>query len=243
MNLPRSILVPVDFGEASARAVAIAGALGNRCGAALRVLHVESAEAPAYFTSAQIETLEGERRSRRRQADDYLKTFTRARTDHAFSTAIEDGSPIDVILRMASDVDLVAMGTHGRHGPSRWWLGSVAERVLRGALTPLLVVRAGAAPDPAGVFDRVVVHAAAPLDGRGALEYARALAALFGGSAVDRRYGPIEPAMRDPATTLLAVATPGPNSHSWLTNFGEPLVRYSEVPIVFVPESNGGSTR
>lgn len=37
--------------------------------------------------------------------------------------------------------DLIALTTHGRAGPSRWMLGSVAERVLRHAAVPLLVVR------------------------------------------------------------------------------------------------------
>jgi nucleotide-binding universal stress UspA family protein len=38
-------------------------------------------------------------------------------------------------------VDLVALTTHGRKGPSRWLLGSVAERLLRSSTLPLLVVR------------------------------------------------------------------------------------------------------
>lgn len=45
------------------------------------------------------------------------------------------------ILRAARDCDLVAMATHGRGGPSRWWFGSVAEQVVRHCATPLLVVR------------------------------------------------------------------------------------------------------
>ena len=41
----------------------------------------------------------------------------------------------------AEAVDLIALGTHGRSGLSRWALGSVAERVLRGAEAPLLILR------------------------------------------------------------------------------------------------------
>jgi nucleotide-binding universal stress UspA family protein len=48
----------------------------------------------------------------------------------------------DIIDRSkAEGADLIAMGTHGRSGPSRWVLGSVAERVLRHAEVPLLLVR------------------------------------------------------------------------------------------------------
>jgi len=45
-------------------------------------------------------------------------------------------------------VDLIAMATHGRSGFSRWILGSVAERVLRHADTPLLLVRAQRESEP-----------------------------------------------------------------------------------------------
>ncbi len=45
------------------------------------------------------------------------------------------------ILRAAKSTDLLAMATHGRSGPSRWWFGSVAEQVLRDATCPLLIAR------------------------------------------------------------------------------------------------------
>jgi len=40
-----------------------------------------------------------------------------------------------------NDVDLIVMSTHGRSGLSRWLIGSVADRVLRGAKVPVLLVR------------------------------------------------------------------------------------------------------
>ncbi len=39
-------------------------------------------------------------------------------------------------------VDLIVMATHGHSGPSRWVFGSVAERILRSACIPVLMVRA-----------------------------------------------------------------------------------------------------
>lgn len=65
-----------------------------------------------------------------------------------------EGIPVDPVIRLgdpASEildatkrhgVDLLAMSTHGRSGPSRWVMGSVTEKVLRGATVPMLVVRA-----------------------------------------------------------------------------------------------------
>ncbi len=63
------------------------------------------------------------------------------------------GIPVDPVVRLGDpaseildatkrhDVDLLAMSTHGRSGPSRWVMGSVTEKVLRSATVPMLVVR------------------------------------------------------------------------------------------------------
>ena len=55
----------------------------------------------------------------------------------------------------AGKVDLIVMTTHGRSGLGRLILGSVAEAVLRGTTTPILLVRAGGAPvqTPNGVTE------------------------------------------------------------------------------------------
>ena len=44
-----------------------------------------------------------------------------------------EGDASSAIVEASRGVDLIVMGTHGRRGPSRWWLGSVAERVVQGA--------------------------------------------------------------------------------------------------------------
>ena len=41
-----------------------------------------------------------------------------------------------------SDADLVVIASHGRSGISRWVYGSVADRLLRAACVPVLMVRA-----------------------------------------------------------------------------------------------------
>lgn len=54
-----------------------------------------------------------------------------------------EGEPASEILALSATehADLIALGTHGRSGFPRWALGSVAERVLRSAEKPLLLVR------------------------------------------------------------------------------------------------------
>jgi nucleotide-binding universal stress UspA family protein len=244
----RSIVVAVDFGEASARAVAVGGALAGRCrDASLRLLHAESIEAPAYFTSEQIEDLERQRHTITSQAEQFLSRFGRHHTAVPFISTIDRRPPSEAIVAAAASADLVVMGTHGRHGLQRWWLGSVAERVLRETRTPLLVVRApdvghGATQTLDHLFDRIVVHAASPPSGHRALAFAGVLAACFEGVVSDERQGVIEPALERTNATLLAAAVPEPRSAAWTSNYGEPLLRYCTVPILFVPELNEGAS-
>jgi nucleotide-binding universal stress UspA family protein len=57
--------------------------------------------------------------------------------------AVAVGNPAETIIDCASEegVDLIVMSTHGRSGVNRWVYGSVADKVLRGASCPVLLVR------------------------------------------------------------------------------------------------------
>jgi nucleotide-binding universal stress UspA family protein len=102
------------------------------------------------------------------------------------------GLPADAIIDYAAEcgADLIAMSTHGRSGLGRWVYGSVADKVLRGADVPVLLVRVSEAdtqalpPARAVHYQRILV----PLDGsalaEGALRHAEALAAHFGAHLV-----------------------------------------------------------
>ncbi len=54
----------------------------------------------------------------------------------------KDGSPADIILKTVEDenIDLIVMGTSGKHGIDRFLLGSVTEKVVRSANCPVLAV-------------------------------------------------------------------------------------------------------
>lgn len=58
---------------------------------------------------------------------------------------VEIGPAGQTVLQIARDLqaDLIIVGTHGRHGPARLLLGSIAEEVLRGAACNVMVVRSG----------------------------------------------------------------------------------------------------
>lgn len=60
------------------------------------------------------------------------------------TTVVEVGSPAETIIDYAEahDISLIVMCTHWRTGVSRWVYGSVADKVLRAASCPVLLVRA-----------------------------------------------------------------------------------------------------
>lgn len=229
----RNILVPVDFGDASARAVEVGGMIARAWPAGLRLLHAEALEAPVYFTHEQIEALAAQRRKLQEQAEGFLTKFGRQHTSTPLTTTIEAKAPTAAILEHAAGADLVVMGTHGRRGPSLWWLGSVAERVLRDIDRPLMVVHAD--DDPGKVFTRVCVCAEPPGVGDQALTLARELAAPFGGTVNDRRGCPV-PSDSLSEATLLVVTTPHAGDRLARSRIGLSRIRTRAGSVLFVPE-------
>lgn len=81
-----------------------------------------------------------------KEAEDYLLKI-KARLDanrmNVITTTLK-GKTVDVLADYIkkSDADLVLLATHGRSGPSRWYWGSVADKLLRSICTPIFMIRA-----------------------------------------------------------------------------------------------------
>lgn len=147
----RRILVPVDFSPASKGVLDWAVGVAKQFGASIDVLHAW--DAPRY-SGAELPEVTVEVQGEGRKS---LPEFVRNRAAKALEEVIadlerrgirsvegklEEGDPVEVILRVAeSGYDLLVMGTHGRTGLSRLFLGSVAEKVVRAAACPVLTVR------------------------------------------------------------------------------------------------------
>jgi nucleotide-binding universal stress UspA family protein len=100
-----------------------------------------------------------------RSYDNYLKEVAKNFPVGAVQRTVSKGKAADVIIESAAaeKQTLIAMATHGRSGLNRFLLGSVAEKVLRGASNPLLLVRATEKTPPwdMATLKSVIV----PLDG------------------------------------------------------------------------------
>lgn len=144
---PANVLVATDFGEAAGAAFNHARDVARAFGARLHVLHVvEDLNATAAvgpvtgidFSRKQME-LEVEARDRLRAMldDDLRSTATE-------TVVMISNRPAASILQYAEDahIDLIVLGTHGRHGFSEFFMGSVAQQVVRRANCPVLTLRA-----------------------------------------------------------------------------------------------------
>jgi nucleotide-binding universal stress UspA family protein len=129
----RRILVPLD-GSALAEAVLPqAGELARLHGAEVVLLRVESA--PDYAVAQAAE-----------EAQHYLRgvaaSLWEARVQVSMMVVLSGDAAGEILVQAElTAADLILMATHGRSGVGRWMLGSVAEKVLRAAVTPVLLVR------------------------------------------------------------------------------------------------------
>jgi nucleotide-binding universal stress UspA family protein len=146
----RQILVATDFSDSAEAAFGVAVQYARALHARVHLLHI--------FSVDEVEVT-------RLLAD----AVAEAGPDVEVTVAGVGGDPAEEILRYAvgHPIDLIVVGTHGRSGVSRLLLGSVADRVVRGARCPVLVVPAPrelATPAPSGVRvdDEDVEPAAAP---------------------------------------------------------------------------------
>jgi nucleotide-binding universal stress UspA family protein len=139
----KHILVPVDFGEPSQRALREAIALAQRFGSQLTIVHVY--EIPAYvYTGAPYVTTDlfGPIEDAAREQLKKTLTEVQAKVPGAKSI-LRRGAPSNEILAAIEEErpDIVVIGTHGRKGVSHALLGSVAEKIVRLSPAPVLTVR------------------------------------------------------------------------------------------------------
>jgi nucleotide-binding universal stress UspA family protein len=147
MKPPRNILVPVDFSEASDRALAYAQTMAKALGASIHVFHaipdphsqVWSIEATGMNLGSLLETWQA----------DAQKRLDGLSVDTPGKRLVKIGQPFSEITRYAESqqIDLIIMGTHGRGAIEHMLLGSVAEKVVRKAPCPVLTVGESAGSD------------------------------------------------------------------------------------------------
>jgi nucleotide-binding universal stress UspA family protein len=170
------ILVPLDGSELAARAMPVAEELARQLGGELQLVQVLPFPVMPYMATAQYmpgeiyDEIAGEQVG---LAQKNLERFAATAREHGVSKVsiyIERGETAATLLEMTVSLGsrLVVMTTHGRTGLSRFVLGSVADRLVRGGAVPVVLVRSFPTGGPSADLKRVLV----PLDGSSLAEKA-----------------------------------------------------------------------
>jgi nucleotide-binding universal stress UspA family protein len=146
MFAPKKILVPTDFSEPAEVAFQYAKDIAKQNNSTLVIVH--TVEVPIY--PGNITTMGDELMATRKvlfeRSDAALGEIAQKLTSEGFKVetkTLYGSNPADEIVGFAqvNRVDLICIATHGRSGWKHLMLGSIAERVLRKALCPVLTVR------------------------------------------------------------------------------------------------------
>jgi nucleotide-binding universal stress UspA family protein len=150
------VLIPLDGSELAEEVLEPALALGTAAQAAYTVLRVVEQMTPASYDPAggrasglreslrkQLQELDRRSRAEAQGYLEHLAERLRARSLTVQTRVVSHEQPAAAILNDASahGADLIALATHGRGGLKRLLIGSVADKVLRGGTTPVLVCR------------------------------------------------------------------------------------------------------
>ncbi len=142
----KRILVPVDFSPLSKKALQYAIQLSREFGAELKVCHVLEPLTPAPmldgYMIASIRMVDDDASQERKQLTTLMHSAQGAGVNQVDGT-IRRGIAAYEIVEAAKelDVDLIVLATHGYTGWKHFCIGSTAERVVRAAPCPVLVVR------------------------------------------------------------------------------------------------------
>lgn len=141
----KRILCPVDFSPSSRTALAYAADVCRESGGTLVALHVlEPIVDPGDYAlhPVSLDDLEGQLLERAGEALE-AQVRTVGLPPGSVLTRVERGAAPAQITRVAEEegADLIVMGTRGLTGIGHLILGSTAERVVRGAVCPVMTVR------------------------------------------------------------------------------------------------------
>ncbi len=147
----KNILLATDFSEVSRRAVPYAAAIASRYGSKIYLVHVIP---PGARMSMPIEPFPPELEDDRVKAGREMMDFLRGDALGGIprEMLVEQGPIRDALssLIQRGDIDLLILGTHGRGGLKKVFLGSVAEELFRLAPCPVLTVGPAVPAAPAG---------------------------------------------------------------------------------------------
>lgn len=132
----RSILLTTDFSEGTGEALKYAFSLAQECQARLTLLHVVDQVTVESSVKSSLPTIDAIRRQLEKLVPDEVRVWCEVKT------RVEVGVPYSTVLatQKSEKADLLIMNVHGKRLIERALLGSTAERVVRAAVCPVLLI-------------------------------------------------------------------------------------------------------
>ncbi|MEA5520834.1 universal stress protein [Limnoraphis robusta] len=175
------ILVPIDFSELSLKALEVAASLGKHLTVKITPFHayIPVADIDGLYYMGMVIGSHANFSDIEPVIKDRLTQVAEDKVDKNLLTAplISVGNAPQAIVEEAKNFDLVIMSTHGRTGFSRFLLGSVSEKVLRIAHTPILIVEEESVFEP---LDKILVTTDFSENSFAAFSWARDFAKVSG---------------------------------------------------------------
>lgn len=141
----KNILVATDFGTAAQQAADAACELATMFRSKLTLMHVWTVPMPLYTEGIAVPMSEIEAAAEKAMANE----AKRVRQKYPeVRTVVVPGLAWRAVVDAAQEqgCDLVVIGTHGRKGVPRLFLGSVAEKIVRASPAPVLTFHAQTSP-------------------------------------------------------------------------------------------------
>jgi nucleotide-binding universal stress UspA family protein len=142
------IVVPLDGSDIAEQALAPAEDMARRLGVPLHLLRVADVSGSdyTYVYGYMVDAHQMAERMDldRKLASEYLDEITRSLQERGFaaSSELRIGDTVKELVAAMAPGDLYVMASHGRSGIARWYLGSVAETIVRTATVPVMLIRA-----------------------------------------------------------------------------------------------------
>lgn len=160
-----AILVPLDGSKTAEKVLPYARYLAGKFKVPVELLAVvDVVEIASHMTSEKVHFLDTIIEDAVQHSTTYLRGVATTIAGTNVRCSVEKGRAEDTIIEKAATdkTMLITMATHGRSGLNRFLLGSIAEKVLRGTVNPLLLIRAG---DEKSQGEAMLKSIIVPLDG------------------------------------------------------------------------------
>jgi nucleotide-binding universal stress UspA family protein/predicted transcriptional regulator len=137
----RKIMCPIDFDDSSLDAIDTAASIARQNDGSLTLVHIVPMIVQPTVMAVRFDLYKEQAEAARVHLTEIVRTRLRG---IKCELSVHNGEPAQTILKIERKLapDLLVMSTHGRKGFSHFFLGSVAELVLRGASCPVLTTRA-----------------------------------------------------------------------------------------------------